>query len=259
MDLVCLAAGHGTRLGRLGTYLQKCMYPVGLRPFLEHTLAQLAASGVAVPGRDRVALVVGHHEEQVRSYFGGGFEGLEIVYVRQAERRGTGHALGLARDALGLARDPGEPGRDALAPGRGVIAWQADLFVTAPMFRAVAEHPAPNVVTLGPGHESEPAAIRATVAGDRVTRVWEGVGPLYDVGLWRLAPEVLARIDEVAAPGGEVRVLPNLQRAIDRGAACGWVRAEEWVHLGGTLPSPEENVRNVVRRVLEQDASARPA
>jgi len=56
-----------------------------------------------------------------------------------------------------------------------------------------------------------------------------------------------------------VRVRPSLQRAIDRGSACGWVRAEEWVHLGRTLPSPVENVRSVSPRVLEQDASARPA
>ncbi len=237
MDLICLAAGHGTRLGRLGDYLQKCMYPIGLRPFLEHTLVQLLASGVAAPGRDRLALVVGHHEEQVRAYFGGAFEGLAIVYVRQAERRGTGHALGLAREALW--------------PERPVVAWQADLFVTAPMFRAVAGHEAPNAVTLGPGHEDEPREIRATVRGGVVARVWEGEGPLCDVGLWKLSPEVLARIDEVVAPGGEVRALPNLQRAIDAGARCGYVVADEWVHLGGTLPSPEENVRNVVRRLLE--------
>lgn len=244
MELVCLAAGHGTRLGRLGVYLQKCMYPVGLKPFLEHTLSQLLASGVAVPGRDRLALVVGYLQEQVRAYFGRSFEGLEIVYVTQEQRRGTGHALSLATDAL--------------RPAGALVAWQADLFVTAPMFRAVAEHPAPNVVTLGPGHPDEPAAIRATVEGERVTRVWHGAGPLYDIGLWRLSPEVLARIGEVAAEGGEVRVLPNLQRAIDAGAACGYVLAEEWVHLGGTLPSPEENVRNVVSRVLEL-AAAQPA
>jgi len=242
VDLVCLAAGHGTRLGRLGTYLQKCMYPVGLRPFLEHTLTQLLASGVAVPGRDRLTLVVGYLQEQVRAYFGARFEGLDVVYVHQAERRGTGHALSLARDALG--------------PQASVIAWQADLFVTADMFRAVAAHPAGTVVSLGPGHADEPAFLRATVAGDRVTRVWEGEGPLYDVGLWKLSPAVLARIGEARAESGEVRMLVNLQRAIDSGEACGYVVTDEWVHLGGTLPSPEENVRSVVRRVLEHAPAA---
>ncbi len=237
MDLICLAAGHGTRLGRLGTYLQKCLYPVGLKPFLEHTLIQLLASGAAVPGRDRLALVVGHLEHQVRAYFGSVYEGLDIVYVTQAERRGTGHALSLASEVL--------------APTSSVVAWQADLFAKAAMFRAIADHPAATVVNLGPGDAAEARVLRATVEGDRVTRVWEGSGPLYDVGLWKLAPDVLERIGDVKAATGEVRMLINLQRAIDAGAHVGFVETDEWIHLGGTLPTAEENVRAVARRVLE--------
>ncbi len=245
MDFVCLAAGHGTRMGNLGSYLQKCMYPVGLKPFLEHTLEQLLASGAAAPGRDRLALVVGHLEEQVIAYFGTAYAGLDIVYVRQAERQGTGHALSLAHDAL--------------TPRASVIAWQADLFVPARVFAAVARHAAPSVVTLGPGHEEESDVLKATVAGDRVSRVWEGEGPLYDVGVWKLSPAVLARIGEVRASTGEVRMLVNLQRAIDAGAECGFVTTDEWVHLGGTLPTPEENVERVVRRVLAEQRVARTA
>lgn len=60
MDFVCLAAGQGTRLGRLGSYLQKCMYPVGLKPFLEHTLEQLVACRTGQLADDRLTLVVGH-------------------------------------------------------------------------------------------------------------------------------------------------------------------------------------------------------
>ncbi len=237
MDFVCLAAGHGTRLGRLGSYLQKCLYPVGLRPFLEHTLVQLMRSGAAAPGQDRLALVVGHFEEQVRAYFGAEFDGLEIVYITQAQRLGTGHALTLARRAL--------------LPTESVIAWQADLFVTAKMFGSIRGHPGATVVTLGPGDEAEPAVLKATVEGDLVTRVWDGDGPLYDVGLWKLAPTVLGRIGEVRAQTGEVRMLLNLQRAIDDGEKVGYVETDEWLHLGGTLPTAEENVRSVVRRVLD--------
>ena len=235
MDLICLAAGAGTRMGRLGGYLQKCMYPVGLRPFLEHALAQVLASDAVDPGRDRLALVVGHLSEQVRGHFGDAFEGLPIVYVEQAERLGTGHALSLAAAAL--------------RPAAPAIAWQADLFPTSAMVDAVAGHPAPNVVTLGPGHEQESDRLRATVVGDRVTRVWDGDGELFDVGLWKLSPDVLARMTEVRAEKGEYRMLPNLQRSLDDGAEVGHVVAEAWIHLGGTLPTPEANVRDVVRRV----------
>lgn len=235
MDLICLAAGAGTRMGRLGGYLQKCMYPVGLRPFLAHALAQVLASEAVDPARDRLALVVGHLAEQVRGYFGGAVDGLPIVYVEQAERLGTGHALSLAAAAL--------------RPSAPVIGWQADLFPTAAMVGAVARHPGPNVVTLGPGHEDESDRLRATVEGDRVTRVWDGDGRLYDIGLWKLAPAVLGRMTEVRAEKGEYRMLPNLQRSLDEGAEVGYVVADAWIHLGGTLPTPEANVRDVVRRV----------
>ena len=235
MDLICLAAGAGTRLGRLGGYLQKCMYPVGLRPFLEHSLAQVLASGAVDPHRDRLALVVGHLAGQVRGYFGAAHEGLPILYVEQAERLGTGHALALAAAAL--------------RPTASVVAWQADLFPTAAMVDAVVGHPTPTVVTLGPGHEDESDRLRATVTEGRVRRVWDGVDDLYDVGLWKLAPAVLARMTEVRAEKGEYRMLPNLQRCLDDGAEVGHVACDAWIHLGGTLPTPEANVRDVVRRV----------
>ncbi|MFO8150081.1 MAG: NTP transferase domain-containing protein [Trueperaceae bacterium] len=235
MDLICLAAGAGTRMGRLGGYLQKCMYPVGLRPFLEHALAQVLASDAVDPGRDRLALVVGHLAEQVRGHFGDAVDGLPIVYVEQTERLGTGHALSLAADVL--------------RPVAPAIAWQADLFPTTAMVDAVARHPAPNVVTLGRGHEDESDRLRASVEGDRVTRVWDGDGELFDVGLWKLAPAVLGRMTEVRAEKGEYRMLPNLQRSLDDGAEVGYVVADAWIHLGGTLPTPEANVRDVVRRV----------
>jgi bifunctional UDP-N-acetylglucosamine pyrophosphorylase/glucosamine-1-phosphate N-acetyltransferase len=236
MDFVCLAAGHGTRLGRLGRYLQKCMYPVGLKPFLEHSLEQLIASRSGAVAGDRLALVVGHHAQQVRSYFGQEFEGLEIVYVDQEERLGTGHALTLAYQQL--------------EPRSGMVGWQADLFVTQSMFEAVIAHPAATVVTLGPGAAGEAPVLRATVVGERVTRVWDGVGPLYDVGLWKLSSAVLAEIGALRAPTGEVRMLMNMQRSIDKGAYVGYVECSDWIHLGGTLPTAEENVDAVVAKVL---------
>lgn len=235
MDLICLAAGSGTRMGRLGGYLQKCMYPVGLRPFLEHSLAQVVTSGAVEPRRDRLALVVGHWADQVRGHFGTAYEGLPIVYVEQRERLGTGHALALAVAAL--------------RPASSAVAWQGDLFPTTAMVDAVVAHPAPTVVTLGAGCQGESDRLRATVLGGRVCRVWDGVDDLYDVGLWKLAPAVLERMTEVRAEKGEYRMLPNLQRSLDDGAEVGHVVCDAWVHLGGTLPTPEANVRDVVRRV----------
>lgn len=235
---VCLAAGKGSRLGRLGSYLQKAMYPVGLKPFLQHSLEQLVASGAAASGA-RVVLVVGHLAEQVRAYFGSGFEGLEVTYVEQERLAGTGDALRLVGQVL---------------EGAGqIVAWQGDLFVTKDLFAAVAAHPLANVVTLGEGHEDESPVLLATTEGELVTTVWEGAGPLLDIGLWKLEARLLPEFGAVVAPNGELRMLPNLQRLIDRGLKVGYVHSREWVHLGGTLPSAEENVRAVARRLWSEE------
>jgi len=55
--------------------------------------------------------------------------------------------------------------------------------------------------------------------------------------------------------GAEVRALPNLQRQIEAGLAVGWLEAAEWLHLGGTEPTPEANVLAVTRRLLELEGT----
>lgn len=265
MDLVCLAAGKGTRLGELGSYLQKCMYPVGLKPFLRHSLEQVVSSGIAASG-GRVVLVVGYLQEQVRSYFGDSFEGLPLVYVEQHQLLGTGDALRLAGEALDQLDGRKRNRRAAAGISSGtnlsaaedaqgsVVAWQADLFAPRALFEAVAQHEAPNATTLAVGHADEPAVLRATVAGSRLSQVWQGEGPLVDIGLWKLERRLLAHLTAERAANGEFRMLPNLQRCLDAGAEVGYVIAEEWIHLGGTLPTPEVNVRQVVARLWELTA-----
>ncbi|MEJ2288784.1 MAG: NTP transferase domain-containing protein [Deinococcales bacterium] len=240
MDVVCLAAGKGTRFGRLGRYLQKCMLPVGLTPFLEFSVRNLRTSGAVDPARDRLTFVVGHLGEQVRAYFGDEYDGLPLRYVEQGEARGTGHALAQVAGAL--------------AGDRPAVVWLGDLYVPAELFAAVAGHPSANVLTLAPGGIDANASVRITTDGARVKQAWYGRGPLADVGLWKLEPAVMAAMTE--ATGTEVRALPNLQRAIDAGLEVGWLEAEEWVHLGGTEPTPEANVLAVQRRVLQLEGRA---
>ena len=272
MEFICLAAGRGTRFGRLGTYLQKAMYPVGLRPFVAYAAQNLARSAGFDRARDRLTFVVGHHGEQVEAYFGdvfhpeaGGLQasgrartgerhpevgGVRIRYVTQGEPQGTGHALHVATRA-GAA---GAATSEAIDPDEPVIAWLADLYVPAELFARVRAHPLENVLTIGPDPHHDNPNVAVTQDGDRLARVWRGAGPLYDIGLWKLAPAALAAM--LGREVDEFRALPALQREIDGGrATVGWVEADEWLHLGGTAPTPEENVRGVVRRVFELEAS----
>ena len=241
MEYVCLAAGHGTRFGTLGSYLQKCMYPVGLRPFLEHTLRAWCEGARPDPRRDRLTLVVGHHAEQVRAYFGERYAGVRVRYVRQPEPLGTAHAIGVAVDDLG-------------AVGPDVLIWLADLYVPAETFRALLAHPAEAVATLGLGHDDESPRLRVTRAGTRLTRVWDGEGPWLDAGAWRLPLAVARDLRRERAEKGEYRVLPNLQRHVDAGLDLGFVELDPWLHLGGVHPTPEANVRSVCLQLWEREA-----
>jgi dTDP-glucose pyrophosphorylase len=235
VEFICLAAGQGRRFGRLGAYLQKCMYPIGLEPFLHHTLRQWLAGAAPDPERDRLTLVVGHHAEQVRAYFGDEVGGVRVRYVEQDAPLGTGHAVGLAADGL--------PG-DASA-----VAWLADLFVSAEAFSALLAHSSAAVATIAPGRGDEDARLRVTRADDRLLRVWEGSEARYDVGLWKLPLGVMRELRRHRADRGEYRVLPNLQAHVDEGLHVGWLEIDRWVHLGGTEPTAEANLRDVIARV----------
>jgi len=84
-----MAAGKGTRLK---SKLPKVLHEVGGRPLLEHVIR---AAKQIVPAHD-VYAIIGHEAEMVR----GSMAHTGINYVLQAEQKGTGHALMVAREAL---------------------------------------------------------------------------------------------------------------------------------------------------------------
>ena len=93
-EAVVLAGGFGTRLAHLVPDVCKPMAPVAGRPFLRYVLDQLAAEGFR-----RVVIADGYRREQIESFFGETYRGLEIIYSPEDEPLGTG---GAARRALSL-------------------------------------------------------------------------------------------------------------------------------------------------------------
>jgi bifunctional UDP-N-acetylglucosamine pyrophosphorylase / glucosamine-1-phosphate N-acetyltransferase len=88
---VILAAGKGTRMK---SALPKVLHRAAGRPLLQWVVDAARAAGCA-----RILVVVGHGAEQVRETI----EGDDLVWVLQAEQRGTGHALAQAESEI-----PGE-------------------------------------------------------------------------------------------------------------------------------------------------------
>jgi NDP-sugar pyrophosphorylase family protein len=99
-EVAILAGGKATRMGRLAENLPKFLLEVAGRPFADHQLAWLAASGV-----DRVVLCVGHLGDRIREFVGDGANwGLEVDYVDDGPiLLGTGGALRRAFDEGALS------------------------------------------------------------------------------------------------------------------------------------------------------------
>jgi len=84
-----MAAGKGTRLK---SQLPKVLHEVGGKPLLAHVIGSALR---VVPAQDIFA-IIGHEAERVRA----AVESTKVNFVLQAEQRGTGHALMVAREAL---------------------------------------------------------------------------------------------------------------------------------------------------------------
>ena len=96
MKAVILAAGRGTRLGTLTDNCPKPMVVVEGMPILEYVITGIMDSGI----KDFV-LVTKYLSEKVREYFGDGSKwGINISYVEQDDRYGTGVALLMSKELI---------------------------------------------------------------------------------------------------------------------------------------------------------------
>ena len=93
---VVLAAGAGTRMR---SALPKVLQPLCGRPMVLHVLQALQDAGIR-----RVVVVTGQGGEAVRTAVEGFSYAGEMLFVTQAEQRGTGHATLQARAAAGEGR-----------------------------------------------------------------------------------------------------------------------------------------------------------
>ncbi len=99
------------------------------------------------------------------------------------------------------------------------------------------------------GRDPAHAKIRVSLEGNRVTKAWEGDSDYVDIGLWKFSEAMVKRL--TGRKEVEYRVMPNLQDAIADGESIGYLIEEEWLHLGGTEPTPEINTLRIAQRVRQ--------
>lgn len=94
MQAVILAAGLGTRMGKLTKNTPKPMLKVLNKNLLEWKIDFLPKE------IDEVILVVGYKSEVIKKYFKDNFKGRKITYVEDDELKGTANALWKAKNIL---------------------------------------------------------------------------------------------------------------------------------------------------------------
>ncbi|MBX0295345.1 nucleotidyltransferase family protein [Haloarcula nitratireducens] len=88
MDGVVLAAGQGTRMRPLTERRPKGLVEVAGKPLLSYAFDALLSVGC-----DRLVVVVGYRGDDIVAHYGESYRERPLVYVEQAERLGTAHAL----------------------------------------------------------------------------------------------------------------------------------------------------------------------
>lgn len=94
MQAVILAAGLGTRMGRLTKNTPKPMLKILGKNLLELKINSLPKEV------DEVILIVGYKSEVIKKYFKNNFGGRKITYVEDTELKGTANALWQAKKIL---------------------------------------------------------------------------------------------------------------------------------------------------------------
>jgi len=238
MNYICLAAGKGTRFNGLGSYLQKCMYPIAGCPFLQYSLENLLSSASFDAGSDRIIIVIGHLGEQIRAYFGSSFHGTPLYFVEQEKAAGTGHAV------LRAYRE--YPFRES------AVVWLADTFVEPEQFDRIRGFHEPAALTVAYHVCGKEHGERVTFSEDgfHLREAWKGSDDYVEIGLWKVPASVLESMLEHKAD--EYRYLPVIDNAIREGLEVAALRAERWIHLGGTEPSVTENLRAVTEYLMSK-------
>jgi len=88
LSVLVLAAGKGTRMK---SNLTKVLHPMLGKPMLAHVLAAVRALKP-----ERLVVVTGHQADQVEE----AVKAKDIIFVRQTEQLGTGHAVAVTREIL---------------------------------------------------------------------------------------------------------------------------------------------------------------
>ena len=222
---VVLAAGRGSRLGRLGDELPKCLVPLDGRAVLSHQF------DLAPPGA-RLVVVTGYRADQVEEYVRLAHPNLDVTFVKEVEwGRGPGASLLMARPEVG-DDDMIFVACDTLWERDETLWWDdgESWVAVAPI---PAGTPAARWCRVVPGSAHERGRRNTVRLDDKTPNV--APDSLCWTALARVAAEDLevfwSALVDADTIAGEVQLSSGLQAIVDHGEPL-WSHAINWLDVG---------------------------
>lgn len=206
VDAIILAAGKGRRMAPLCTRVPKPMLPLAGRPILQHVLERVHEAGVR-----RAVLVVEHLATVIEQSLQVP-AGMEVVFARQGEPKGTGHAV-----HVGAQHVDGD-----------ALVLMGDSLVDAATIQQLA---AAEGFVVAASRVDEPRAYGVLdVEGDLIRALVEKPADppsdLANTGMYRVPAQALADTASLKpSPRGELEFTDLVQGAR-------WIEARGWLDIG---------------------------
>lgn len=215
-----LAAGKGVRLSPLTDEIPKPMLPLGDTTILGNILRIFKSSGIK-----KISIIVGHKSVIIEDYIKNCDYGLDIHFIEQKERLGTGHALMIASQYVNS---------DFICV-YGDLLFKEDFIVSLiSKFRA-----SDSIATMALTQSETPEFFGSVLVDeDEVVGIFEKSdnppSDLINTGIYCFKKEAFSYINRTKlSPRGEYELTDSLKMMIDEGNKVRWMPlGGKWLDIG---------------------------
>ncbi len=219
MKAFILAAGKGTRMWPLTTYMPKPLLTVAGKPFLEHTISALQKVGIK-----EIIVLVGWQHNKIIEYFRQKEDGKdEISFLRQEKQLGTADALNVGKDYFF---------EDFLCINGDIVITQEILKELLNYYKDKKE----NIIGLKEIENPKNYGI-VYLKDEKVTDIVEKPerpeSNLINAGIYVFTPEIFEAVEATKkSPRGEYELTDSLKILAKNGKLLGKPLKSEWREVG---------------------------
>lgn len=196
------------------------MLPLGDTTIIGNILKIFKSSGIS-----KVSIIIGHKSEIIEDYIENNNFGLEVKFIQQKERLGTGHALMIASDYI----------KSDFLCVYGDLLFKQDF-----IDYLISKFDASNSMSLLALTESTTPEFFGSVLveGDRIVGIFEKSdnppSNLINTGIYCFRKEAFSYINKTQlSPRGEYELTDSLKMMIENGDKVSWVPLSgKWIDIG---------------------------